>query len=146
MPSPDLSKLTLHTGYNAFKNVNQYPGSVTFPTSLTAGQAAIVTSVITLSDTPVFTDYFANFVETIDAQLGGSTARWYSGNVAGNFDIAIQITAPLADVAVINAGLYPVISGNIVTMTGSVINPTSDTVTLGPLTVPFLFAEYTLAS
>lgn len=146
MPSPDLSKLTLHTGYNAFKNVNQYSGSVIFPTSLTAGQVATVTSVITLSDTPVFTDYSANFVETVDATFGSATSRWYSGNVAGNFDIGINVVTPLINAGYINCGLYPIVSGTIVTMTGSIINPYGTTITLAPLTVPFLFVEYTLAS
>lgn len=142
----DLSKLILYTPDNAFKNVNKYSGSVVFPTSATAGQTVTVTTTVSLTDVPIYTDYFAQFVELEDAITGGSSKLWYSGNEAGNFGIGIHVSAPVGNVGWLGCGVYPVINGTTLTMTGTFINPYSNSITLDALTVPFVFVEYTLAS
>lgn len=148
----DLSKLILYTPDNAFKNVNVYTGSINFPTSLSAGQTATVTSAITLTDSPVFTNWFAYFLEETEAigiygfSAGTTPQRWYSGNVAGNFGIGIHVNSPAGNVGWINCGLYPIINGNVVTMTGVVFNGYSNSISLDALNVPFVFVEYTLAN
>lgn len=146
MASPDLSDLIFYSPDNAFKNVNSYPGSITFPTSVLAGATATVTSVITLTDTPVFTNFFTNFLQITDAEFSTGSAQWYTSNESGGDDIGIHVTAPAPDVGWLNASVYPVIDGNTVTVTGTVFNPFSGTVTLTALTVPFVFVEYTLAN
>lgn len=145
MPLPDLTKLILYSPDNAYKNVNKYSGSITFPTSLTSGQTATVTSTVILTASPVYTRFFSNFVELNDAVAASVTKQWYSANVSGNFGIGIHIsTAPFT--SWVGCGLYPVINGNVVTVTGVVINPTGSTVSLDALIVPFIFLEYTLAN
>lgn len=146
MTQPILGDLTLYSPNNAFKNINSYPGSINFPTSVTSGSTVTVTSVITLTDTPVFTNFFANFLQVTDAQFSVGSAQWYTSNESGGVDIAIHISAPAPDVGYTNAALYPVINGNTVTVTGTVFNPFAGTITLTPLTVPFVFVEYTLAN
>lgn len=146
MASPNLSDLIFYSSDNAFKNVNSYSGSVTFPTSVLAGATATVTSVITLTDTPVFTNFFANFLQITDAEFSTGSAQWYTSNESGGGDIGIHVSAPGPDVGWLDAFVYPVINGNTVTMTGSVFNPFSGTITLDLLTVPFVFVEFTLAN
>ncbi len=150
MPTPDLSKLILYTPDNAFKNVNSYSGSVTFPTTLAAGSVSSPTTVVQLTDTPVFTVFFAQFLEINDATFlygfgaGTTPKRWYAGNVA-NY-IGIHVNAPAPNVGWLLASIYPVINGNTVTMTGYVFNPYGVGVTFDALSVPFVFIEYTLAN
>lgn len=146
MTQPVLSDLVFYSPDNAFKNVNSYPGSITFPTSVTAGATATVTSVINLTDTPVFTNFFTNFLQITDAEFGTGSAQWYTSNESGGFDVAVQVTAPPIHVGYIGAAIYPVIDGNVVTVTGVIPNPYSDNLTLTALTVPFVFVEYTLAN
>lgn len=150
--SVDLSKLTLYTPDNAFKNVNRYTGSLTFPTSLTAGQTGTVSLTIPLTDTPVFTELFANFLELAEAislyvfAAGTTPKRWYSGNESGGFGIGLHISAPAPNVGWINGGISTSINGSNVTVTGTVINPYGVTITIDSVTVSFVFVEYTLAS
>lgn len=145
MALPDLSKLILYSPDNSFKNVNKYPGSLSFPTSLTGSQVSNTSVTISLSDSPVFLEFFANFLELLDAINGIGSAQWYSANVSGGNDIGIHVTtAP--HVGWIGCSLYSVVSGSTVTVTGTVINPYSSTVSLDPLTIPFVFIDYDLAN
>lgn len=141
----DITKLTLYTPDNAFKNVNKYSGSIIFPTSVLANAAITVTSSFTLTTAPVFTAFFAQFLELSDA-LGPSSQgiQWYSGNVASQ-DIGINVTAPGGDAGYINCSIYPIINGNTLTVTGYFHNPYAATITLAALTVPFVFMDYALA-
>ncbi len=142
--SVDISKLILYSPDNAFKNVNSYTGSLVMPTLVPAGGVVTVTSEITLSDVPIFTELFCYFVEATDALYGSTTAQWYSTNIAGNFGIGIHEIAPV-DVW-LNCAVYPVISGNTVTITGDVFNGGAGDATFVALTIPFIFIEYTTAS
>lgn len=141
----DITKLSLYTPDNAFKNVNKYSGSVTFPTSVLSGATATVTSVQTLTTPPVFTAFFAQFLELSDA-IGPSSQgiQWYPANVASQ-DIAISVTAPAPDVGYVNCSVYPIINGSTLTVTGYFHNPYAATITLTALTVPFVFIDYALA-
>lgn len=146
----DLTKLVLYTPDNAFKNVNRYSGSLTFPTTIPASSTTLITTVFSLTDTPVYTEFFANFLElneatsTYGTAYGTTPVRWYSGNVAGQFGIALHETAPAS--TWINVGIYPTIVGNTVTITGAVFNGSGSVLTVNALTVPFVFIEYTLAA
>ena len=141
----DITKLTLYTPDNAFKNVTKYSGSVTFPTSVLASATITITSSFTLTTPPVFTAFFAQFLELSDA-LGPSSqgVQWYPANIA-NQDIAINVTAPAPDVGYINCSVYPIINGTNVTVTGYFHNPYAANLTLTALTVPFVFIDYALA-
>jgi hypothetical protein len=148
--NPDLSKLILHTGYNSFKNVNSYPGSITFPASVPPATPSVPFSQtivnVTLSDNPVFTMAFANFTELVDGLFGTVKPHWYqmevaSGTYSGNiayYDI------PFGGAA-LPGTLYQQINGNVITLTASVFNSTAHTY-VASLTVPFIFIEYTLAN
>lgn len=148
----DYSKLVLSSTTNAFKNVNRYSGSLTFPTGLNAGQTVNVTSIIELTDNPVFTQFFANFLETTEAiglyvsAAGTTPTRWYSGNIPGLYGVGIHVNAPAGQVSWLSCSVYPVINGNTVVVTGTVINPYAVSITLDSLTVPWVFVEYTLAN
>lgn len=150
--SVDLTKLTLYTPDNAFKNVNKYSGSLTFPTSLTAGQTGTVSLTIPLTDTPVFTQLFANFLEVAEAislyafGAGTTPKRWYSNNESGGFGIGLHVSAPAPNAGWINGNIAATINGANVTVTGTVVNPDAATITIDSLTVSFVFVEYTLAS
>lgn len=149
----DLSKLVLYTPDNAFKNVNSYSGTVALPTTLAAGTLSTTTSVVNLTVAPIFTEYFAQFLEiaqaidTYGTAAGTTPLRWYSGNVAGGgFNIGIHVNAPAPRVGWLGASLYPVINGTTVIMTAQVFNPYVDIITFDAITVPFVFIEYELAN
>lgn len=141
--NPDIEKLVLYTPDNAFKNVSNHTGSITFPTSVGAGATATVESFVFLSDTPMFTTFFCYFLELFDAVSGSTTKRWYSENVAGDFNVALHMSAPFD--SQIGASISPSINGSIVTITGELFNPEGSTATFDPLTVNYVFVEYTLA-
>lgn len=151
MASPDLSQLILYTPDNAYKNVNVYPGSISFPTSLTAGQTATVTTTVNLEDNPVFIQFFGNFLEIVEAislygtGTGTTPKRWYSNNIGGSFGIGLHVTTS-PHTGWINGGIFPTINGNVATVSAIVINPYSSTVSLNAVTVNFSFVEYTLAN
>lgn len=141
----DITKLSLYTPDNAFKNVNKYSGSVIFPTSVLASATVTVTSNFTLTTSPVFTAFFAQFLELSDA-LGPSSqgVQWYPANIA-NQDIGINVTAPGGLTGYINCSVYPIIVGSTLTVTGYFHNPYASNITLAALTVPFVFIDYALA-
>lgn len=141
----DLSKLILHTGYNAFKNDGLvYTGSIDFTTSLTSSQLWTSTTSFTISSFPQFTKFFAFFQEAVDATTLLGSAQWYPNNVAVGSIAAHVTTAPF--VGYIGASIYPIINGNTVTVTAELQNPYASTVSLDALNVPFAFIEYTLAN
>lgn len=152
--SLDLTKLNLYTPDDAFKNVNSYSGSLTFPTTLAAGTTSTPSLAIPLTVAPVFTVYFAQFLELTEATFlynfaaGTTPQRWYSGNTASasSFNIGIHVNAPAGNVGWLGATMYPIINGTIVTMTGNVFNPYGNSITFDSLIVPFVFIEYTLAN
>lgn len=142
----DITKLTLYTPDNSFKNDNKYSGSITFPTSLVSGATATVTSVFTMPTAPVFTAFFAQFLELSDAIGPGSQGvQWYPANIASQ-GVAIHVTAPAPDAGFVNCSVYPVINGTTLTVTGYFHNPYAATITLAALTVPFVFIDYSLAN
>lgn len=148
--SVDLTKLTLYSPDNAFKNVNRYAGSITFPTSVASGGTLSPTTVVTLTDTPVFTAFHCNFLEYFDAFNATGIAHWYNTAAVSYQEapsIAITILTPAPHVGEIGAcTIYPVINGSTVTVTGYYHNPYAVALTFAPLTIPFVFVEYTLAN
>lgn len=142
--------LGLYSPDNAFKNVNKYSGNLTFATSVTANSTLTPTSVVALTDTPVFTAFFCNFLEFEDALNSVGSAQWYNTGAPSYQEapnIALLITAPSPHVNEWSScTVYPVISGNTVTITGYFQNPYAVNLTLQALTVPWVFVEYTLAS
>lgn len=148
----DYSKIVFSSDTNAFKNVNRYSGTLTFPTGLNAGQTVDVTSRVQLTDSPVFTQFFANFLETTEAiglyasAAGTTPVRWFSANIPGLFGVGIHVNAPAGQVSWLSCSVYPVINGSTVVVTGTVINPYAVSITLDSLTVPWVFVEYTLAN
>lgn len=144
--SVDLSKLILHSGFNAFKNDgNVYIGSISFPASMTTGQFYTTTVSFTISSSPQFTRFFAFFRETVDATLLGGGAQWYPGNVAVG-SVGVHVNAPAPNVGYLNGAVYPIINGNTVTVKAELKNPYGNSITLDALSVPFAFIEYTLAN
>lgn len=146
----NTDNLGLYSPDNAFKNVNKYSGTITFPTSVTANATLSPTSVITLTDTPVMTAFFCNFLEFEDALNSTGSAQWYNSGAPSYQEapnIASLITAPAPHVNEWSScTVYPVLNGNTVTVTGYFHNPYAVTLTLQALSVPFVFVEYTLAS
>lgn len=145
----DLTKLILDTPYNSFKNVNKYLGTLSFATSVLAGATLAPTTNIILTDTPVFTAFYCNFLENIDATFGVGSAQWYNIGAASavNPNIGILITGPAPHVNEWSGcTVYPVINGNTLTVTGNFHNPYAVNLTLQALSVPFVFIEYTLAN
>jgi hypothetical protein len=142
----DLSKVQFASTYNAFKNNNTlYTGSISFPTSLTSGQQSITTQAVPISVSPQFSKFYANFWEVVDRISSTSSAQWYEAPISA-YSVGIQVTAPAPNVGVINCGVYPVLIGNQMLVTAQVNNPYSNGITLGALTVPYAFIEYTLAN
>lgn len=141
----DISKLILYTPDNAYKNISVYSGTIHFPTSLSSGQQLTVTSTFTLGAAPSLSKLFAYFTEVADAIYSYRGSEWYPGEVA-SFNIGIYVSAPSGNVGWLNCGVYPVINGNTVTVTGAVANPYSNSITLNALSVPFVFIDYELAN
>lgn len=150
--SVDRSKLIFYSADDAFKNATVSSGSISLPTSLTAGQTATITTTVSLPDSPLFVDFFANFLEEQEAislyitGAGTTPKRWYSENVSGNFGIGLHVNSPSSNVGWISAGLYPEINGSTATVTAVAFNPYSNTITLDPVTVDFAFVEYMFAN
>ena len=145
--SADLSKLIFSSSANTFKNDNAvYLGSISFPTSVLASSTASTTTTVTLPESPVFSKFFAFYKEYYDARLGTGSAQWYSSSMPGLGGIPVDITAPSAQAGWINAWLYPVINGRILTVTALISNPYALNITVAALSVPFAFVEYTLAN
>lgn len=146
----DLDKLILESEYNAFKNVNSYPGSITFPASVPPATLATpftsTSTTVQLIDVPVFTMMFAKFTELFDGLLGAVNPQWYPISVANGpgyggvayYDIAFGGAA-------LPGVLYQTINGSVITITATVFNATAHTY-VANLTVPFVFVEYTLAN
>lgn len=147
----DYSKLELYTPSNAFKNVNKYSGSLSFPTSISSGATSTTTSVVSLSDTPIFSSFFANFLENNEAislyvsGAGTTPKRWYTSSTPGAFGVGIHVSAPAAQVGWIGGAIYPIINGSTATVTGTIVNPYSVNITIDAVVVSFVFVEYTLA-
>lgn len=142
----DPEKLILLGNLNSLKNEDTYTDTLTFPTTIGASATATETSTIVLNDNPVFTQFSAKFLEFIDAEAGLGTAEWYSQNVSGNLGVAVHVTAPSGNVGYIKANVVPVINSNVVTVTGTIVNPYSNSITIAALSIPFSFVEYTLAN
>lgn len=131
---------------NAFKNDNTlYSNTFAFPTSLTSGQLYQGTQTTTLSVTPKFSKFYANFKEYLDASFGTGSAQWYDAQTA-SLAIGLHISAPVGNVGWISGGLFPVLNGNQLIVTAYVANPYSNTVTIDALSVPYVFITYTLGN
>lgn len=141
----DLSKVILDSNYNAFKNNNSYPGSITFPTAVPPATISVpftaTSTSFTLIEAPVYSVFFAKFTEFIDGLTGSVDLQWYAALVASDnvayFDPAHSPALP--------GQLQLSLNGTVATVTASVINQTANTYHV-TLVVPFVFIDYTLAN
>jgi hypothetical protein len=139
----DYSNIIMTSDLNAFKNVDTYTGTVVFPTSLAADATAVVDVVVPMEDAPVFSNFSAYFIEVYGALGGDLTPRWYSATTAAQ---SLGIDVITFGTGFVQCSIYPIISGNTITVRGIFTNPYSDPITMQPLSVPFSFVEYTLDS
>lgn len=148
----DLSKVATISTYNSFKNDNQqFTGTITTPSSLTANQTITTTQTISLSEAPQFSKFYSRFQEVGDMQWqfnglsGFNGIEWYPANVSGIGAVGVMVTtAPFA--AAIGAFIYVVIVGSTALVRFKITNPYSSTVSLTVQSIPWTFIEYTLAS
>jgi hypothetical protein len=142
--SVDLSKLELITTFDAFKNAAVYTGSLTLPASVPPATVSVPvtqsTTSFTVTDKPIFSTFFAYFVETLDAILGNNNPQWYNAQIAGQGYVAYPISG-----GQVNCYVYPVININTVTITCQAVNQTATTYSAN-ISVPYAFVGYTLAN
>lgn len=149
--SADLDKAIMVSTYNSYKNDGVvHTGSISFPTSLTAGQSSTTSVDVALDVAPQFSEFSAFFTETLDltAYPNGTygNPQWYPVVVSASGGVGVWVTAPSGDQSVLSGLVMPLINGNKITVQAIVYNPYSVTVTLAPLTVPFAFTQYSLAT
>lgn len=141
--TPDLSKLLLHTSYNAFKNNSVQRGTLALPTSLTPSQVYTDSVTFTLSENAAFiqayvyaTDYGDYFNFTDGAYHDG----WRMVNTNNDYLIFGSYT-------LLNYYIRMSLNGNQVTFTLYVKNASHDNTMSHPThTVPITFIDYTLAN
>lgn len=149
--SANLDNAILVSTYNAYKNDSfVHKGTITFPTSLTAGAYGIVTVPISLSISPQFSEFSAYFTETLDLTSYANgvygNPQWYPAVLAASGGVGVWVTAPSGNQGVLTANILPIIDGNSITVQAIVNNPYSNSITLAPLSVPFAFTQYSLAN
>lgn len=147
----DLTKAILVSDYNAYKNDSVvHIGSITLPTSLTAGQSSLTTMTVGLDIAPNFSQFFAKFTEAFNlTQFSNGiygNPQWYPIDAAASGACGVWVTAPGPEQSVLTANINPVIIGNTIQVQALIFNPYNTTITLGPLTVPFAFTQYSLAN
>ena len=149
--SVDLDKAILVSSHNSFKNDSVvHTGSITFPSSLTAGQSSTTSVVVPLDVSPQFSEFFAYFTEALDLTTYSNgtygNPQWYPTVVSASGGVGIWVTSPSGNAGVLTGLVLPVINGNQITVEAIVFNPYSNGVTLAPLTINFAFTQYSLAT
>jgi len=143
----DYSKLQYHSSLAGYKNDGKlYTDSITLPTSMTASQQLITSSSpITIATSPEFCLFFAKFQDFTDLTFGVGAAQWYPTFVGATNNGGCTITAPSGSAGPLNFSINPVINGTTVTVEVLINNPYSNSITIAAQTIPFAFAEYSLA-
>jgi hypothetical protein len=149
--SINLDKVILASPYNSFKNDSViHTGSITLPTSLTAGQISTTSVDVPLDVSPVFSEFLAYFTEALDLTTYANgtygNPQWYPGILSASGGVGVWVTAPGGNQGVLTAIVNPIIVGNKITVQAVITNPYSNGITLGALTVPFAFTQYSLAN
>jgi hypothetical protein len=148
----DLTKAVLVSDYNAYKNDSiVHTGSITLPTTLTAGQNSLTTVTVSLDIAPNFSQFFAYFTEYLDLTTYPNGVygdpHWYPVDAASSGACGVWVTAPAGNVgSPLTVNINPVIVGTTIQVQAVIFNPYSNSVTLAPLTVPFAFTQYSLIS
>jgi hypothetical protein len=149
--SVDLDLVEFSSSYNSFKNNDILTsGQIVFPTVVTASAVGMATVTLTLSTSPVFSEFLSYFTEFLD--LGDYVSpnygnpKWHPGIIASSGGVGLWVTAPAIHAGLTYGLINVIINGTTMTVEARVPNPYSVDITLAPLTVPFALTSYTLAN
>lgn len=140
----DLSKAQFISTADAFKNQYIYTGSLTLPASVPPATPSVpytqTSTTFTVPDVPALTEFFAFFVETVDAIFSNNNPQWYNSNISGQGRVGYPNPG-----GQLTCFLFPIINGSTITVVAQVVNQTAGTLSSN-ITVPFAFIGYTLAN